>query len=479
MKHLFPLFSLCCSVLSANAQYLVKDDYWTREQICEDYSDVETAVIYENRFGITGQNYIKGNALAEKWFQGAGLTAPDEVAGLVIRFYEKTDFGYYAVFDEKDYNITEPKTVLVVYNDQKNVIHQYLLSDAFANGRVKDFRYDGGHFFLALGDENKKTEFGYYSYQLFCFDTQADRIVWRTDFEVCSQQFDVIRDYVVTGFGGTGIKDYLCLIDRSTGVTLDRAPMPTAPQYIEAVRTQDTIYVEDYNSNVYRYLIKDRCVEVRGRGVRLRRGPSTSDEIFADQKGKPIYPSYGDHLAYLGESGDFYKVRFNQQELYISKRFAKYVEGMPEKQHLISLWQAAMKSQDYVIAAPVSTMCLDIDGDGIEERITKDFNDQMAVFTVKGQQYRLICTDILGQLRVYPKFGVVHTYSSLATGFVSESLYFLKDSELHETWKCVNDDCTKAFGQDKPSFAKTTEYYSKRLLLDKSTPEDFFSSFDL
>jgi len=479
MKTTLLILSLSMALFSANAQYLVKDDMWPQQQIIEGYYDVEPAVIYQNRFGITGQNAVKGSTLAEVWFRGGGLSRPEEVEGLQVSFYEKTDFGYYAVFDEKNYNIAEPRTILVLYNTKKKVTNKYLLSDAFANGRVCDFRYDNGLFFLGLGNETKKTEFGYFSYQIFCFDIQGDRIVWRTDYEACDKQFDVLQNYVISSFGGSNREDYVYLIDRGTGVTLDKSQVATQAQYIEATRTQDTIYVVDYNSSVYRYLIKDRCVCVKGQGVRLRRGPSTSDEIFTDENGKPIYPFYDDKLAYLGESGDFYKVRFMQQDLYISKRFSEICEGVSEKQKLIALWQKQMEGVGNVIAAPVRTMFFDIDGDGIDERICKDTNDQVAVFTAKDQNCQLIVSDIMANLHIHPKVGALRTYLGLSTGYESESLYMLKQSELQEIYRCENDIYTKVIGSGQPAKIKKEEYDAQRSLLDKVQEEDMSSYFDL
>ena len=63
----------------------------------------------------------------------------------------------------------------------------------------------------------------------------------------------------------------------------------------------------------------------------MRYGPSTSDKVFTDANGKSIYPSLGDNLAYLGESNDFYKVRYKQRELYISKRYSELRKSTPPK----------------------------------------------------------------------------------------------------------------------------------------------------
>lgn len=463
----------------ASAQFLVKDDFWTLEQIGEGYYDVEPALIYQQTFGISGHNNVKGNALSEIDFHQAGLTTPAEVDGFQLSFFQPTDFGYYALFDEKDY-IIEPSTILLLYNKEKKPTRQYLISDTFANGRVCNFRYADGLFFLALGNENRLTEFGYMSYQLFCFDLQADRILWRTNYEVCKNQFDLLDHYLVSGFGGSNIDDYVYLIDRRTGVALDYVPTPTQPTYIEATRTQDTVYVVDYNSVIYRYLILDRCVHVTGSGVRLRRGPSTNHEIFADANGRPIYPLAGDNLVYLGQSGDFYKVRFKKQELYISKRFAEFRDHVLEKQKLLMRWQEELSNRGEYVAAPASILFVDIDKDGVDERICKDINDNLAVFTARNQDYRLLFLDNLENTHVYPSSGALRTYMDLPNGYVSESIYLLNGSRLQTTYRHENGTYTKIVAPStSPEKIKANEYEAQRAFLESARELTLDTCFDL
>lgn len=479
LHSLFIVFFLLASPI-ASAQFLVKDDFWILEQIGEGYYDVEMSVIYQQTFGISGRNHIKGNNFSEIGFREAGLTAPSEVNGLQVSFFQQTDFGYYAIFDEKDYNIVEPATILVIYNKEKKPTHQYLISDAFGNGRVCDFRYSDGLFYLALGNENRLTEFGYMSYQLFCFDIQADRILWRTNYEVCNNQFDLLDKYLISGFGGSGISDYVYLIDRSTGVALDYVPTPSQPEYIEATRTQDTVYVVDYNSVIYRYLILNRCVHVTGNGVRLRRGPSTNHEIFADAKGLPIYPLAGDNLVYLGQSGDFYKVRFKKQELYISKRYSELRDHMLEKQKLLKRWQEELSSRGEYVAAPAAILFVDIDKDGVDERICKDINDNLAVFTARNQNYQLLFLDNLENTHVYPSSGVIRTCIDMPNGYISEAIYQLKGSCLQATYSRQNDSYTKLIPPStSPVKIKAKEYESQRAPLETARELSLDTSFDL
>lgn len=63
-----------------------------------------------------------------------------------------------------------------------------------------------------------------------------------------------------------------------------------------------------------------KVVVVNGDNVRLRWGASLNATIYSDNRGKAIYPSKGDRLNYLGQTGDWYKVSYNGNTLYISKK---------------------------------------------------------------------------------------------------------------------------------------------------------------
>lgn len=63
-----------------------------------------------------------------------------------------------------------------------------------------------------------------------------------------------------------------------------------------------------------------KYVVVNGDNVRLRWGASLNASIYSDNHGKAIYPNKGARLTYLGQTGDWYKVSYNGNTLYISKK---------------------------------------------------------------------------------------------------------------------------------------------------------------
>ena len=66
-----------------------------------------------------------------------------------------------------------------------------------------------------------------------------------------------------------------------------------------------------------------RYLAVTGDRVRLRMSPSLEGKIYTF-KGKTVYLNKGDKLKYMGESGDFYKVNYQGNYLYVSKQYARF-----------------------------------------------------------------------------------------------------------------------------------------------------------
>ncbi|MCF0202561.1 MAG: hypothetical protein HUK08_04275 [Bacteroidaceae bacterium] len=67
-------------------------------------------------------------------------------------------------------------------------------------------------------------------------------------------------------------------------------------------------------------------VIVDGTNVRFRLGPSTDYAILTNSKGQPIYPKKGASLTYIATEGNFYKVNYNGQDVYISRDFCHLSE---------------------------------------------------------------------------------------------------------------------------------------------------------
>lgn len=65
-----------------------------------------------------------------------------------------------------------------------------------------------------------------------------------------------------------------------------------------------------------------RYVVVTGNNVRLRKSPSIKGAIYTVNQA-PVYPKKGERIKYMEDAGDFYKVNYNGNYLYISKQFSR------------------------------------------------------------------------------------------------------------------------------------------------------------
>lgn len=71
---------------------------------------------------------------------------------------------------------------------------------------------------------------------------------------------------------------------------------------------------------------QQRYVIVDGANVRLRFAPSLESGWLHNNAGQPIHAPKGTRLPLLGQSGDFYKVKYAGNEVYISKQFSHIAE---------------------------------------------------------------------------------------------------------------------------------------------------------
>ena len=62
-------------------------------------------------------------------------------------------------------------------------------------------------------------------------------------------------------------------------------------------------------------------VVIDGTELRLRLGPSTNADTYKWSDGTNRHPNVGERFKYLDESGDFYKIDYNGNELWVSKQY--------------------------------------------------------------------------------------------------------------------------------------------------------------
>lgn len=176
---------------------------------------------------------------------------------------------------------------------------------------------------------------------------------------------------------------------------------------------------------------QNRTVKVMGENVRLRLGPSTTAGIYSFES-IPIYPEKGDILPMLGQEGDWYKVRYNGQELYISKRFcqiSKQKASNIDERIMEYLNQELMPFGDE-IAKPLTVVGIDIDNDNRPESLAQDANGKLAVFSTRDSLACIGWFNAAEGVTFFPTKGVFRFYSSAGAGYESEFYYLMQGSRL-------------------------------------------------
>ncbi|MGC4045944.1 MAG: hypothetical protein QM758_19300 [Armatimonas sp.] len=85
-------------------------------------------------------------------------------------------------------------------------------------------------------------------------DVKTGKLLWQTGPRVAnSYNLAVGSDFLICGYGFTAEPDYLFVVDKKTGRTLQRIPMKTAPEHIALEGNQ--LFVRCYNTD---YIFKVR-----------------------------------------------------------------------------------------------------------------------------------------------------------------------------------------------------------------------------
>jgi len=80
-------------------------------------------------------------------------------------------------------------------------------------------------------------------------DLETLEILWRSEPLVANaENFLLIGDTIVSGYGFTDEDDYIHLLNRLTGEVLESIPVPTAPDYL--CREGDKLFVRCYNTDL-------------------------------------------------------------------------------------------------------------------------------------------------------------------------------------------------------------------------------------
>lgn len=87
-----------------------------------------------------------------------------------------------------------------------------------------------------------------------------------------------------------------------------------------AVQASSSFVMEEINQS-------DQYVTITGTGVRMRFGPGLNYGYYKNANGTAMSPKKGTKLLLLGQSGDWYEVKYGQDVAYVFKQYAKLSNG--------------------------------------------------------------------------------------------------------------------------------------------------------
>ena len=456
------------------AQILVKERVYPREEYeDDDCYDMETCQIVGLKFGCAscgGHEECRSRGANPYWFQQEcdehyHLPHVAGLDGYTAIYCDSIAQGYTVVYQRENDASTENNDYqLLLFNPRKHEVGRFNLCTLTSNvfGRIEELlTYNGKLYFNYVSRRSSYGSDAINLYSIYCFDLQQARLSWHSDYITNRSEFVAMDDYIVTGYGyvdiNTGRKveeGRIMLLDIKTGMTLTDMPIYSTPYLIDYttydVRTmkplerlsgteqasaqkEDKIFVcEQSKTTVYRFSIQPEGVRVKGDGVRLRRGPSTSDAIYADANGKAIRPTNEDCLRYLGETDDWYKVSFNDEELYISKQFSEL-----EKPDLVEAAMCADWTKRYPDNSIVFIAQTAVDTDDVMECLIYDNDGNFSVYAVgneagqaDAEAVQFVCRHGEYDMRYYPADGYIRAYMGLSNGYEEEHIYHISGSRL-------------------------------------------------
>lgn len=309
---LFVLLSICPTM---SAQTLIKT---------HTYYGAASMNAARKRLGATLVNKPNGVSFRLRIQQDyPNLARPSSLADCEAPISVATSDGFMMLLHREE-NAFSHQYWCLLYDKDQNLMRTIDLcaEGGQSNCEITDIRYDSHQVMWNFSCVTGASRLDGKCNQMLCYDVTQKKLLWKSPFLTSRGVFTLDAQYIYTGYGFTNEADFVYLLDRQSGHILTQCPVESAPQYLEL--TSEGLFVEDYRENGYLFKVTDAAtLQVTGKTVRLREGPSTDAAIYSVNGQDATYPLQGDLFESAGAQGDFNILRFNDKRLYISKRFSK------------------------------------------------------------------------------------------------------------------------------------------------------------
>lgn len=193
-----------------------------------------------------------------EWFDEIGIMMPDR------RNFSDQSFEYSLTGEEPYYpykadviDLGSYHTIAQLDFSKHRFPDNSLPSDAaFTVESVRYMKSDGFTLYVSVSHSTYAESAPHNAY-IMALDMRNDyKVLWKSQPLVANaDNFEIVDDFIICGYGFTAEDDYLYILDKYTGEVKDRVLVKSGPDYIHEI--DDKIYVRTYNTNyVFEYSVE-------------------------------------------------------------------------------------------------------------------------------------------------------------------------------------------------------------------------------
>lgn len=185
-----------------------------------------------------------------EWFDEIGMTMPDR------NTFSDQSFAYVLSGDEQYYpykaeviDLGSYYSIATLDFSEHRYADNYVPEDyPYIDEAIKYMHSDGFTLYVSIAHNTYAASAPHNAY-VMALDMQNDySVLWKSQPLVANaDNFAIIDDFIICGYGFTAEDDYLYILDKYTGKVLDRILLKSGPDYIYEI--SDKLYVRTYNTN--------------------------------------------------------------------------------------------------------------------------------------------------------------------------------------------------------------------------------------
>ncbi len=190
------------------------------------YGDIKYELESYNADGYELKGETEDDTYIYRFFGSEG----DASSRFVLSLYKKDTLSYVKTFNFFD---------LRIYPD-------YVVEDAYFVEEALNWAYsENGILYVSMGHNTYASSASGNAYMM-AIDIETGEILWKSKPLVANaNNFEIIGDFIVCGYGFTDEPDYLYILDKATGAIDEKIKLKTGPDYI--IRKNDILYVRTYD----------------------------------------------------------------------------------------------------------------------------------------------------------------------------------------------------------------------------------------